>query len=342
MAQQFGTTFKRSSVTKMLAAEVTRTTHALPKGEEQYESQTYLSPTGRTVAKIMVAGVATEKEDIGKDQSLWRLRISDPSGAIGVMAGMYQPEAMQAIAQLEIPSYVAIVGKLNVYEPESGSHIVSIRPDSVTIIDGKNRDDLVLDAALSTARSIKKTMADPEIMKRVTEAYEGGHDKAAYVLVVQQALESLLPAPSTEKQEPAPKDQKPEGAVTKTNGNDKAGEEKKTPADKETKKPDKKETNGQPASPPKTKETEKPAKKSSPSSNKGKAEKEIDESIKTIQEVVLEVLKEKREVVYSDLPDLLRNKGINPLMMDWESAVKRLMQEGLCYEPKLGRLKANV
>jgi len=337
MAQQFGTTFKRSSVTKMLAAEVTRTTHALPKGEEQYESQTYLSPTGRTVAKIMVAGVATEKEDIGKDQSLWRLRISDPSGAIGVMAGMYQPEAMQAIAQLEIPSYVAIVGKLNVYEPESGSHIVSIRPDSVTIIDGKNRDDLVLDAALSTARSIKKTMADPEIMKKVAEAYESGHDQAAYMLVVQQALESLLPTPSTEKlDQKAPKDQTASAAVTKTDSHDKAGEDKVTPPPAGDKNQPKKK-----AKPPKTKE--KPAStKSSPSSNKSKAGKEIDESIKTIQEVVLEVLKEKREVVYSDLPDLLRNKGINPLMMDWESAVKRLMQEGLCYEPKLGRLKANV
>jgi len=66
---QYGTgTFRRSSVTKMLAAEVSRTTHTLPKGEEQYEAQTYLSPTGRVVAKIMVAGVATEKEDIGKDE----------------------------------------------------------------------------------------------------------------------------------------------------------------------------------------------------------------------------------------------------------------------------------
>ena len=336
---QYGTgTFKRSSVTKMFAAEVTRTTHALPKGEEQYEAQTYLSPTGRTVAKIMVAGVATEKEDIGKDQSLWRMRVVDPSGAIGVMAGMYQPEAMQAIAMLEIPSYVAIVGKLNVYEPESGSHIVSIRPDSVIIIGGADRNNIILDAALSTARSIKKTMADPETMKKVAEVYAGGHDQAAYVLVVQQALESLLPAPS------APKDQKSEVAVTKTNDNDKAGEDKKPPAgDKKDKKPEKKETNGQPASPPKTETKKKQAPaKSSPSPNKGKAGKEIDESIKTIQEVVLEVLKEKRDVMYTDLPDLLRNKGVNPNMMDWESAVKRLMQEGLVYEPKLGRLKANV
>ncbi|MDP1539151.1 MAG: hypothetical protein Q8L72_00650 [Moraxellaceae bacterium] len=337
MAQQFGT-FKRSSVTKMLAAEVSRTTHDLPKGEEQYEAQTYLSPTGRVVAKIMIAGVATEKEDIGKDQSLWRLRVADPSGTIGVMASQFQPGAMQAIAQLEIPCYVAIVGKLNVYEPESGSHIVSIRPDSVTIITGPDRDNLVLDAALSTARSIKKTMADPEVMKRVDEAYRGGHDEEAYMLVAQQAIESLLPNRlSTDKRLTKNDDKTPPACdATAERCNDKAGEGKVTPPPASDKNQPKKK-----AEPPKTKE--KPAgTKASPSSNKGKAGKEIDESIKTIQEIVLEVLKEKGEVVYTDLPYLLGNKGINPNQMDWESAVKRLMQEGLCYEPKLGRLKANV
>ncbi len=343
MAQQFGT-FKRSTVTKMLIAEASRTTHALPKGEEQYEAQTYLSPTGRIVAKILIAGVATEKEDIGKDQSLWRMRVVDPSGAIGVMGGTYQPEAMQAIAILEIPSYVAIVGKLNIYEPEPGSHIVSIRPDSVTVIDGKTRDDIVLDTALSTARSIKKTMTDPEIMKKVAEAYESGHDQAAYMLVAQQAIESLLPDLSVYNQ-----GRSYDVHIDMVHNDDKVGEEKVTPPPAGNKnQPKKKELKEKPAEPPKTKE--KPAgTKPSPSYYPGKEKKEkdvkqekvgtIDSSIKTIQEVVLEVLKEKREVVYTDLPDLLREKGVNPNMMDWESAVKRLMKEGLCCEAKLGRLK---
>lgn len=342
MAQQFGT-FRRASVTKMLAAEVSRTTHDLPKGEEQYEAQTYLSPTGRVVAKIMVAGVATEKEDIGKDQSLWRMRVVDTSGAIGVMAGIYQPEAAQVITQLEIPCHVVIVGKLNIYEPEPGSHIVSIRPDSVTIIDGKTRDDLILDAALSTARSIKKTMADPEVMKRVNEAYMSGHDEEAYMLVAQQAIESLLPnLLSTDKSLTKNDDKTPPACdATAERCNDKAGGDKVTPPPAGDKnQPKKKEPKEKPAEPPKTKKEEKPAEKSSPSPNPKVGT--IENEIKTIQEVVLEVMKEKREIVYTDLPDLLRNKGVNPNMMDWESAVKRLMQEGLVCEPKLGRLKAIV
>lgn len=376
---QYGTgTFKRSSVSKMLIAEVSRTTHALPKGDEQYEAQTYLSPTGRTIAKIMIAGVATEKEDIGKDESLWRVRVVDPSGAIGVMAGKYQPDAAQVIAQLDIPCYIAIVGKLNIYEPEPGSHIVSIRPDSVTVINGANRDDSILDAALSTIRSIKRTASDSEPMKRATEIYGEKDGKDAYMLMAQQAIESLLPDFSkrdiekekahqkailkgskeriAEKPEQDDQDKFMETYHEKSH-NDKVGEEKgkEKPSiptgDKNQ--PKKKEPKEKPAEPPKAKE--KPAgTKPSPSSYPGKEkEKErtntkhekvgsIENSIKTIQEVVLEVLREKREVVYTDIPDLLRNKGINPNMMDWESAVKRLMNEGLCYEPKLGRMKATA
>lgn len=356
---QYGTgTFKRSSVSKVLIAEASRTTHALPKGEEQYEAQTYLSPTGRTITKIMIAGVATEKEDIGKDESLWRIRVVDPSGAIGVMAGKYQPEAAQVIAQLDIPCYVAIVGKLNIYEPEPGSHIVSIRPDSVTVIDGKTRDNLVLDAALSTIRSIKRTAPDSEPMKRATEIYGEKDGKDAYLFVAQQAIESLLPNPDIKKEETKQPTEPTEGVVTKTNENDKVGEEegKEKPSIQagDKNQPKKKETKEKPAEPPKDKK-EPVGTKPSPSSYPGKEkekekEKEkktkqekvgsIENGIKTIQEVVLEVLKEKREVVYTDIPDMLRNKGINPNMMDWESAVKRLMNEGLCCEPKPGRLKA--
>ncbi|MDP2755441.1 MAG: hypothetical protein Q8P40_13770, partial [Nitrospirota bacterium] len=237
------------------------------------------------------------------------------------------------------PCYVAIVGKLNIYEPEPGSHIISIRPDSVTVIDGKTRDDLILDAALSTTRSIMKTMENPEIMRMVAEAYEGGHDKGAYMLVAQQAMESLLTTFSAEKLDqnvPSAPVKEPETAVTKTDSDDKAGEDKKPPAG-DKKKPDKKEIKESPASPPETKE--KPAKSSSSYSPITKVGT-IENGIKTIKEVVLEVLKEKREVKYEDIPDLLRNKGINPNMMDWESAVKRLMNEGLCCEPRLGKLKA--
>ncbi len=85
----------------------------------------------------------------------------------------------------------------------------------------------------------------------------------------------------------------------------------------------------------KKKEKEKEKEKQEPD----KTGKSIDNAIQTVQEVVLELLKEKGSIKYEDIPDLLKEKGVNPNMVDWTSAVKRLMQEGYCCEPRLGVLR---
>ena len=306
MSQGTGT-FKRSSMTKIPIAELTRTTHALPKGTEQYETQTYLSPAGRTIAKVMICGTAIEKEDVGNDSSMWRVRISDPSGTVQIYAGMYQPEAAAVIAQLEIPCFVSVVGKLHIYEPEEGNHIVSIRPDSVTIIDGEARDDFILDAALSMLRSVRKTSG--ETMKKVVDIYGEKDDKDTYIFVARQAIESLLPDYGAGDQ-----------------NNNKAGE-----VNQESKQSQKAPDSAPLDSKPRT----------SPSSfqETDKTDKSIDSGIKTVQEVVLEILIEKGTVKYEDIPEMLKDRGINPNMVDWTSAVKRLMNEGRCCEPKTGTLR---
>ncbi len=311
--------FKRSPVTKMLIAELTRTTHVLPRGEGQYEAQTYMTPTGRTIAKIIIAGAAIEKEDVGKDQTMWRLRISDPSGTIQVYAGTYQPEAVQVIAMLEIPSFVAVVGKMHLYQPEDGNVIVSIRSDSVTPIDGANRDSLILDASLSTLRSIRKTI--DEKMKEVAGIYGEKDGKEAYILVARQAIEGLLESFS----DSAPAQAHHEAEATL--------EEKPVPVKTSSSSPPPASAPAYPGKADKKREKEKEKHESD------KTGKSIDDSIQTVQEVVLGLLKEKGTVKYGDIPDFLKEKGVNPNMVDWTSAVKRLMQEGYCCEPRLGVLR---
>jgi len=307
-------TFKRAGVTKIPIAELTRTAHALPKGEEQYEAQTYLSPTGRTIAKVMICGTAIEKDDVGKDSSMWRVRVADPSGSIQIYAGIYQPEAAAVIAQLDIPCFVAVVGKLHIYEPEDGGHIVSIRPDSVTNIDGKTRDDFVLDAALCLIRSVRKTTDDK--MKEVANIYGEKDDKETYIFVARQAIESLLPDLSAYNQ----------GRSYNVHIGDMRNDDKD-----ESKL-------GQKAPDPVPLFDSKP--QTSPSSSqKIETDTSIDSGIKTIQEVILDILIEKKTVRYEDLPELLKAKGVNPNMVDWTSAVKRLMNEGRCFEPKIGILR---
>lgn len=361
MAQETRTgAFKRSSVTKMLIAELNRTTHPLPKGEGQYEAQTYLSPAGRVVAKVMICGTAIQKEDVGKEQPLWRMRITDPSGTTQVYAGgLYQPEAAQAIATLDMPAFVIVVGKLHLYEPEGegGNIIVSLRPDSISILgnDSQGRDDFLLDAALSTLRSVRAASEDR--MKEVIAVYGDKDGKDAYIFVAQQVLESLLTDIFFGKKvdQKAGEDKSTDKSDTGTSGKQdgqksKQGETSPAPPtldkkpapvesspsklpEKEKDKGAAKKTTSASAYP------KKDAKEPAPAQVKGKAGKEIDESIKTVQEVVMQVLHEEVQFKYSDLPEMLKKKGVNPLMADWESAVKRLMMEGYCCEPKLGIIR---
>jgi hypothetical protein len=286
-----------------------------------------MTPTGRTISKVMIAGVAVEKEDVGKDQSMWRLRVSDSSGAMHVFAGTYQPEGAQVISQLEIPSFVTVVGKLNLYKPEPDSVIVSLRPDSVTLIDGASRDNLILDASLSTLRSIRKT--SDEKMKEIASIYGEKDGKEAYILVARQAIESLEP----------PTSEKVIGASAPAHAHDEPGEA--TPEEKPVK-----ASSPPPPPTPTSVLTSAPAPGKADKKKEKKKEKEkeqdktgIDDAIQTVQEVILGLLQEKGTIKYQDIPEMLKDKGVNPNMVDWTSAVKRLMQEGMCCEPRLGTLR---
>ncbi len=86
-------TFKRTPTIRMLAEEVRDTTIEIQSGGDQYTPTVYLSPTGAEVNRVLIAGTAVEKEDVGSDNSFWRVRVADPTGEIFVYAGQYQPEA---------------------------------------------------------------------------------------------------------------------------------------------------------------------------------------------------------------------------------------------------------
>ena len=286
--------FTRSPITKMMIGEVSRTTHALEKGEGQYETQKYITPTGRTVGKITIMGTAVETEDRSGESMFWTMRVVDPTGSIQVTAGQYQPEAMRIIAEAEIPSHMIITGKIHIYEPEPGEKKVSIRADTIHTADRDTRDKMILDTAISSVREFPET---PETIDKLKEIYGPNHDLEAYRILALQAIESLL-------------DLKPEPEMP----------EKK--ADPEQKKEPEKKV---PKSKSKEKETKKETKKK--------------EAIRDIQDVIFDIITEKGEINFDDLPDLLREQDVNPGMIDWGSAVKWLIMEGKAFEPVAGRIK---
>ena len=114
-----------------------------------------ITPTGVKCNRLFIIGVVTEVENIGKDNNLWRARIADPTGVFTVYAGQYQPEATIFLSELQVPAYVALVGKARKYEPEDGAVYLSVRPEEINASDEKQRDRWVLETAERTLERIK-------------------------------------------------------------------------------------------------------------------------------------------------------------------------------------------
>ncbi|MDD1669793.1 MAG: nucleic acid-binding protein, partial [Methanomicrobiales archaeon] len=115
-------------------------------------------------------------------------RIADPTGTFFLMAGSYQPEAMQQIARIEPPAFVAVIGKPNLFESQTGSMLISVRAESVTVVDRETRDLWVLDAARATLQRIDE-LGKTEDSKRAEEHYHP--DPAVYRRMVYDALAQL-------------------------------------------------------------------------------------------------------------------------------------------------------
>ncbi len=119
-----------------------------------------LLPTGERANRVFFVGTLTEKEDVGEDNEYWRGRIVDPTGTFFVYAGQYQPDAASMLRDLEPPEYVAVVGKPRTYETDDGEINVSVRPESITVVEDGIRDRWVVETADRTLDRIDAF--DPE------------------------------------------------------------------------------------------------------------------------------------------------------------------------------------
>src|SRR3990172_8473469 len=139
---------------RIFAHEFNRSNLHISEGDERAPNY-IITPTGVKCNRLFIVGVVTEVENIGKDNNLWRARIADPTGVFTVYAGHYQPEAAIFLSELDIPAYVAVVGKARKFEPEDGSVYTSVRPEEMNNADEKLRDRWVLDTAERTLERIK-------------------------------------------------------------------------------------------------------------------------------------------------------------------------------------------
>ena len=159
--------FEREPARRVFASELRECRYQFKDGEDEKSPTFVLLPTGERSNRIFIVGTLTEKTRQGEQNIFYRGRVVDPTGTFFVMAGSYQPEAMQQLARIEPPQFVAVIGKPNLYQKPDGSFMNSVRIESITVVDKDTRDLWVLDAAKQTLDRVDAFNAGtaPDVIK---------------------------------------------------------------------------------------------------------------------------------------------------------------------------------
>jgi hypothetical protein len=302
---------------RIFAQEFNKSDYIYTTGEDQAPHY-LITPTGAKCNRLFAAGVITEAENIGYENDLWRARIADPTGVFTIYAGQYQPEAAIFLANVEIPSFITVVGKARTYEPGDGHIYTSIRPEEINTTDEYTRDEWILETAKKTLKRIDTTRLalasnlqskelinylqthniQKELAEGISLAITHYSELEQYLdeleNTVYEAIKTILPEQknkiTTQQTPPAPTPPEDTRPIPQQ------------PQAKET--PEKQETITDP---------------------------------KEYIANIMEMLDTGKGAQYSDIIEAAQKASITPEQL--EEIIKELMSEGRCYEPKIGVLR---
>jgi hypothetical protein len=155
--------YKREPAIRLFAAEIAKTTEELERNSDEKFAPVYaVSPTGAKINRIFHIGTLTEIEE--GDNDFVRGRVVDPTGTVHIRAGTYHPEISAVMRQLagHTPTFVAVTGKLNIYQPADGQAYVSIRPESITQVTETERELWMAETTMLTLARIRTLVTSPE------------------------------------------------------------------------------------------------------------------------------------------------------------------------------------
>jgi len=180
--------FEREPARRVFASELRETRYQFKEGEDEKSPTYVLLPSGIRSNRIFIVGTLTEKQRKGDQNIFYNGRVVDPTGTFFIMAGSYQPEAMQQLARIEPPAFVAVVGKPNLYTTPDGTCLVSVRVESISVVDRDTRDLWVLDTARETLDRLE-AFGTTDDSKKAQEEY--GTQPDVYKKIVYDALSQV-------------------------------------------------------------------------------------------------------------------------------------------------------
>lgn len=317
---------KREAAWRVFAGELNDSTFEI-KGEGEKTPSYIVTPLGAKVNRLFIIGVLTDVESISEGGDLVRAHVSDPTGVFTLYSGSYQQNVTNALTSIEVPAFVAVVGKVRTFSPEEGVLYVSVRPENIIEVTADIRDKWILETCRNTKDRIEAMfeamkMDDPNVYdlhklgfsKNLSEGVMlalknyGKVDLNKYVALIQESLQFLIPG-----KESLPEiSKKEEKLELKEEEIEKESEEKLV--DEEIALEEKKE--------------------------ESKEEEKTEDDFLEVENTVLSVIKEIEGDDGASWDEITEKCGKVGLEKDLvEEALTSLMDKGLVYEPVLGTIK---
>lgn len=119
---------EREVARRIFAFEINSCRQMIKDDEKTYA----ITENGLKVNRIFFVGALLEKTEVRP--GVWKLRIADPTGSIRAYVSNYQPEALEAVMDIEPPCLVGIIGKVRIIELR-GKIIPIVRLETINIVD---------------------------------------------------------------------------------------------------------------------------------------------------------------------------------------------------------------
>jgi len=271
-----------------------------------------ITPLGGKVNRLFFVGVLTDVEPVSEDGGFVRAHVSDPTGVFTLYSGQYQPEITEQLSSMEIPTFVAVMGKSRSYIPEDGDMMyASVRPQQIAVVTPDVRDEWIVEACKHTLKRLEATaeaqkMSDnfeselltlgfPRFLAQSVDLAQKRYDHIdleRYQTMIQEALDYVIEGPGM--------------------GGSSFDEPSSDDSDVKKKK--------QAIVPPNQQETS--------------------DEMQAAEDTVLEVIKElegKDGALWDQITEKCESKNLDVDMI--EEALNGLMEKGLIYEPVLGTIK---
>jgi len=318
---------KRETAWRIFAGEYNDSKFEI-KSEGEMMPSYIVTPLGAKINRVFVIGVLTDVENITEGGDLVRAHISDPTGVFTLYSGSYQKEVTDSLSDIQVPSFVAVIGKVRTYTPEEGTFFVSIRPEKVMEVTAEVRDKWILETCRNTKDRIealiqaiqmnysdeyelRKLGYSKELSEGIIHAknnYGDNIDLNKYVNLIQESLQYLVP-----------------------------GKDLDNVVEKNT---DKELLDNETFSEEKAQLTEELQVNASTVKSEDESVEESKESEET-EKIVLEIIKEiegEEGAAWDKITQLCEQKGLDTDSV--EESLNSLMDKGLIYEPILGTIKS--